>query len=77
MAKQLKQAVVEASVPAAPMKALFERVEDYMDSNGWNYSKGEDKQAFAMDVAVADGKVRVVLNVVESEGLQQVLVSSF
>ena len=76
MAKQLKQAVAEASVPAAPMKALFERVEDYMDSNGWNYSKGEDKQAFAMDVAVTDGKVRVVLNVVESEGLQQVLVYS-
>lgn len=76
MARQLKQAVIEASVPAAPVQSLSERVEDYLDSNGWNYSKGEGRQAFAMDVAVRDGRVRVVLNVVEAEGLQQVLVYS-
>lgn len=76
MAKQQKQAVVEASVPAAPVQSLFERVRDHLDDNDWNYSTNEETQTFAMDVAVRDGKVRLVLKVAEAEGLQQVLVYS-
>lgn len=76
MARQLKQAVIEEPVPAAPVKSLFERVAGYLDTIGWSYNAYEEKHYFSADFIVKDGKVRVVLDVDEPGGWQRVQVFS-
>ena len=76
MARQQKQVLVAESVPAAPVKSLFERLAGYLDANDWTYSANEEKQYFTTDFNVKAGKLRVILDVAESENWQRVLVYS-
>jgi hypothetical protein len=66
MARRQKQAAIEVSVPAAPMKSLFERVAAFLDSNDWNYSENAEKKYFSAGYRLKDASVRVILDVYES-----------
>ena len=76
MARQQKQAASEVSVPAAPVKSLFERVAAYLDANEWNYTANEEMKYFSTNCRLKDASVRVILDVYESEDWQRVLVYS-
>lgn len=76
MAGQQKQTAIEVSVPAAPVKSLFECVAAFLDSNDWNYTENAEKKYFSTGCHLKDASVRVILDVYESDGWQRVLVYS-
>ena len=76
MARQQKQAVVEAPAPALPVKTLFERVAGHLDTNDWTYTANEEKQYFSTGCRLKDASVRVILDVHEAQDWQRVLVYS-
>jgi len=76
MARQQKQAIVQVSTPAVPVKSLFERVAGHLDTHDWTYTANEEKQYFSTGCRLKDASVRVILDVHETEDWQRVLVYS-
>jgi hypothetical protein len=76
MGSQQKPETAEVATATVPIRSLFDRVSDYLDTHEWRYTAEPEKGYFDLHAGIKGAIARVILDTYESEDWQRLLVYS-
>ncbi len=73
MAKKNALIQIEQPIRQIQDKSLFDRVQDFLTEQEWEFRSNEDRGYFSFNLRLRDGSVRVVVDVAEQENWSRIM----